>query len=118
MANGQLSYQQGNNFFIIDVNSGLSRQVAALAFQEKPKANEEPKDYLAREEQQLIQYVQKERKASEERFAQRSELQNRNSTLAPEPFYLPKDKELVSASLSPKGDFMLIAITEPQSWRD
>ncbi|WP_287816847.1 prolyl oligopeptidase family serine peptidase, partial [Idiomarina sp.] len=83
-----------------------------------PKANEEPKDYLAREEQQLIQYVQKERKASEERFAQRSELQNRNSTLAPEPFYLPKDKELVSASLSPKGDFMLIAITEPQSWRD
>ncbi|MGM0905311.1 MAG: prolyl oligopeptidase family serine peptidase [Pseudomonadota bacterium] len=118
MANGQLSYQQGNNFFIIDVNSGLSRQVAALAFQDKPKANEEPKDYLAREEQQLIQYVQKERKASEERFAQRSELQNRNSTLAPEPFYLPKDKELVSASLSPKGDFMLIAITEPQSWRD
>ncbi|MGM0428830.1 MAG: prolyl oligopeptidase family serine peptidase [Pseudomonadota bacterium] len=118
MVNGQLSYQQGNNFFIIDVNSGLSRQVAALAFQEKPKANEEPKDYLAREEQQLIQYVQKERKASEERFAQRSELHNRNSTLAPEPFYLPKDKELVSASLSPKGDFMLIAITEPQSWRD
>jgi dipeptidyl aminopeptidase/acylaminoacyl peptidase len=118
MTNGHLSYQQDNNFFVIDVNSGLSRQVASLAFKEKPKANEEPKDYLAREEQQLIQYVQKERKASEERFTQRSELQNRNSTLAPEPFYLPQDKELVSASLSPKGDFMLIAITEPQSWRD
>ena len=118
MANGQLSYQQDNNFFVIDVNSGLSRQVAALIFKEKPKANEEPKDYLAREEQQLIQYVQNERKASEERFAQRSELQSRNSTLAPEPFYLPEGKELVSASLSPKGDFLLVAITDPQSWRD
>ncbi|WP_417440617.1 prolyl oligopeptidase family serine peptidase [Idiomarina sp.] len=118
MTNGQLSYQQGNNFFVIDVNSGLSRQVASLAFKEKPKANEEPKDYLAREEQELLEYVQKERKASEERFAQRSDLQAQNSTLAPEPFYLPENKELVSASLSPKGDFLLVAITEPQSWRD
>ncbi|MCK7458699.1 S9 family peptidase [Idiomarina aminovorans] len=118
MTNGRLSYQQGHNFFVIDVNSGLSRQVAALAFKDQPKANEEPKDYLAREEQQLIQYVQKQRKASEERFAERSELQNRNSTLAPEPFYLPENKELVSASLSPKGDFLLVAITDPQSWRD
>ena len=118
MTNGQLSYQQDNNFFVIDVNSGLSRQVASLAFKEKPKANEEPKDYLAREEQELIQFVQKERKASEERFAQRSNLHAQNSTLAPKPFYLPENKELVSASLSPKGDFLLVAITEPQSWRD
>ncbi|MCP1339513.1 prolyl oligopeptidase family serine peptidase [Idiomarina sp. M1R2S28] len=118
MTNGQLSYQQDNNFFVIDVNSGLSRQVASLAFKEKPKANEEPKDYLAREEQELIQFVQKERQAAEERFEKRSKLQKENATLAPEPFYLPENKELVSASLSPKGDFLLVAITEPQSWRD
>lgn len=62
MTDGSLSYQQGNDFYVVDVNSGLTRQIASIKFEDAPKANEEPKDYLAKEEQQLIQYVQKSAK--------------------------------------------------------
>lgn len=118
MTNGQLSYQQGNAFFVVDVSSGLTQQVASFAFKKAPKANEAPQDYLAREEQALMGYVQKERKAAEARFEKRTELQRNNATLAPEPFYLPEGKELVSASLSPQGNALLVVISETQSWRD
>lgn len=118
MTNGQLSYQQGNAFFVVDVSSGLTQQVASFAFKEAPKANEAPQDYLAREEQSLMGYVKKERKAAEARFEKRTQIQRNNATLAPETFYLPEGKELVSASLSPQGNALLVVISEPQSWRD
>lgn len=118
MTDGSLSYQQGNGFYQVDVRTGLTQQVAAIKFAEQPQANEEPKDYLAREEQQLIEFVQKERKAAEQRFAHQQQLQQSNSSLAPEPFYLDKSKQLVQASLSPNGKQLLVAISSPSKWRE
>jgi len=118
MTDGSLSYQQGNDFYVVDINSGLTRQVASIKFEDAPKANEDPKDYLAKEEQQLIQYVQKERKAAEERFERQQQLQSQNASLAPKPFYLDKSKQLVQARLSPRGDKIVAAISEPNKWRE
>ncbi|MGM0481438.1 MAG: prolyl oligopeptidase family serine peptidase [Pseudomonadota bacterium] len=118
MADGSLSYQQGNDFYVVDVNTGYTRQVASIKFAEAPKANEEPEDYLAREEQQLIKFVQKERKAAQQKFEREQQLQAQNPTLAPKPFYLDKSKELVQARLSPQGDKIIAAISEPQKWRE
>lgn len=118
MTDGNLSYQQGNDFYIIDVDTGHTRQIASLKFAEAPKANEEPKDYLAKEEQQLIEFVQKERRAAQQRFEREQQLQAQNPTLAPKPFYLDKSKELVQARISPRGDQMIIAISEPNKWRE
>lgn len=118
MVDGTLSYQQGNDFYVVDVNSGLTRQVASIKFADAPEANKEPQDYLAKEEQQLIQFVQKERKAAAERFEREQQLQAENPTLAPKPFYLDKSKQLVDARLSPRGDKIIAAISEPQAWRE
>ncbi|MDV6315250.1 prolyl oligopeptidase family serine peptidase [Idiomarina sp. HP20-50] len=118
MVDGSLTYQQGNDFYRVDVKTGLTQQVASIKFEEAPKANEEAKDYLAEEEQKLIEYVQKERRAAKQQFDYQQQLQNQNPSLAPQPFYLDKKKELVQAKLSPTGDYLLVAINEPEGWRD
>ncbi len=38
MVDGTLSYQQGNDFYVVDVNSGLTRQVASIKFADAPEA--------------------------------------------------------------------------------
>src|SRR5690606_21251210 len=74
--------------------------------------------FIAQEQIELIEFVQKERQAQQERFEHSQQLQNENPSLAPESFYLPENKQLVAASLSPAGDKIILAISDPQSWRD
>lgn len=118
LTNGLLAYRQGNEFYTVDPQTGLTQQIAALALRDKPAANTEPKDFIAREQQQLIEFVQVERKNKAERFDYRQQLQRQNSSLAPEPFYLGSGKQIVATSLSPAGDKLLVAVSAPQKWRD
>jgi len=62
--------------------------------------------------------VQKERTAAQERFAARQQLQQENSAVAPMPYYLGDNKQLVAAALSPAGDKLVVVTSDPQSWRD
>src|SRR5690554_1714889 len=77
---GRLAYRQGNDFFVIDPNSGRSEQLVALATADAPTANTEPKDFVASEQQQLIQFVQVERKHKADRFVQQQLLQDSNDS--------------------------------------
>lgn len=117
LIDGRLSYRQGNDFFAIDPRSGLTSQLARLETREAPQANAAAKDFIAREQIELIEFVQKERNDRAERFAQQQLLADSNSSLAPQPFYLGNNKQIVAASLSPAGDKLLVALTSPQSWR-
>lgn len=118
MTDGRLAYRQGNDFFAVDTASGLTEQLASLETRDAPKANEEPKDFIAREQLDLIEFVQKERKIRADRFDQQEALRAANESLAPQPLYLGKGKQIVAASLSPAGNKMLVAISAPNSWRD
>lgn len=115
---GRLAYREGNNFFAVDLASGLTTQVAALKFSEAPEGVKAPEDFIAAEQQQLMTYLQEERQARQEAFDRQQALQANNPSLAPKPFYLGEKKELVAASLSPAGDKLVVAITDPRSWRD
>ena len=117
LTNGQLAYRQNNDFFVVDPASGLTQQIAALETKDAPKANTEAKDFVAREQQELIKFVQVERKNKADRFAQQQQLKQSNSSLAPQPFYLGQGKQVVAASLSPAGDKLIVAISDPQKWR-
>lgn len=118
LTNGHLAYRQENDFFSVDPRSGLTEQIAALALRDKPKANSEPKDFIAREQQDLIEFVQVERKNKADRFAQHEALYAGNASLAPEPFFLGEGKQIVATSLSPAGDKLIVAISAPQKWRE
>ncbi|WP_205701978.1 S9 family peptidase [Pseudidiomarina mangrovi] len=117
LTDGRLSFRQGNDFFAVDPRSGLTTQLASLETREAPEANAPAKDFIAREQIELIEFVQKERNDRAERFAQQQLLADSNSSLAPQPFYLGNNKQIVAASLSPAGDKLLVAITSPQGWR-
>lgn len=114
---GRLSFRQGNDFYAVNTDTGLTTLIASLATREAPQANQAPADFIAREQLDLIAFVGKERADREARFEQQQQLQQANPSLAPEPFYLGHGKQIVAASLSPAGDRLLVAITSPQSWR-
>lgn len=115
---GRLAFREGHDFFAVNVESGLTEQLVALATRSKPEAVSEPKDFIAQEQVDLIKFVQKERAARQARADQDEELTAANDSLAPQPFYLGDNKQIVAASLSPAGDKMVVAVTTPQSWRD
>lgn len=117
LTDGRLAYREENDFFVVEPSTGLTQQIAALETADAPKANSEPKDFVAREQLDLIEFVQVERKNKADRFEQQQTLQNKNESLAPKPFYLGQGKEVVAASLSPAGDKLIVAISEPQKWR-
>ncbi|GAB3024015.1 S9 family peptidase [Bowmanella dokdonensis] len=118
LLDGRLVYQSNNSFVAIDPDSGLTRQLASWKFAEAPKALEEPKDYLAKKQLELIEYVGKERADRKARFEHNQALKAQNASLAPEPFYLPKDFRTVQASLSPDGSKIVLAIEKDEPVRD
>lgn len=118
LTDGRLSYRQNNDFFVVDATTGLTAQLASLATRDAPEPAAEPKDFLAREQLALIEFVQSERDARLARHEQQRSLQQANSAVVPEPFYVGNNKRIVAASLSPAGDRILIAITAQQESRD
>jgi len=115
---GRLAYREGQTFFAVDFATGRTEQLASLKFEKAPTGVKAPQDFIAAEQQQLMEYIQSERAAQQARFDRQQALQQDNPSLAPEPFYLGEGKQLVAASLSPAGDKLVVAISDPQSWRD
>lgn len=115
---GRLSYRVGNDFYAMNLGSGFTELVLSIQNQEAPKGVEEPKDILAREEIDLIEYNRVQRQQRQERFDDQQSLASANSSLAPQPLYIGKNVQVVEASLSPNAEHAIIAVSEPQSWRD
>lgn len=114
---GRLSYRVGNDFYAMNLNNGFTELVLSLQTQEAPKALQEPADILAREEIDLIEYNQVQRRQRQERFDDQQALATNNASLAPQPIYLGNNVQVVEASLAPSADRAIIAVTEPQNWR-
>ncbi|MCC5856461.1 MAG: S9 family peptidase [Idiomarina sp.] len=117
LTDGRLSFRQGNDFYAIHVGSGRTEMLATLSTSDAPVPVSNPRDYLAREEVELIEYNQVQRRQRQERFDHQSELRRSNPTTSPEPFYLGRNLNVVDASLSPAGDRLIVAVSEPTSWR-
>jgi len=113
---GRISFRQGNDFYALDLN-GRTEMVLSLATREAPEAVSEPKDLLEREEIELMEYNQVQRREAQQRFDARQQLQQANPAVAPEPFYLGNNVQVVEASLSPSGDKAIIATMPPMNWR-
>lgn len=112
-ANGKqgISFQRGNSFYTVDANTGMQHQVFDWQFAEKASANKPAEDYIAQEQQKLIEYVRVQRKNSQERFNNQTELEQQNTTLMAKRFYFAEDQTTVFASLSPNTQFAIV-VTE------
>lgn len=118
LLDGKLSFQAGDSIIVLDPINGFREQRASWQFAQEPTALEAPQDYIAEQQQRLIQVIAKKRAEQKLRFEQQQQLQAQNSSLRPLPFYFPKDHETVAASLSPNGRWLVLATQVDNPERD
>jgi len=107
-----VSFQKGNGFYTIDVDSGKYSQVFDWKFAEKKPAVEPADDYIAQEQQKLIKYVQVQRKNATDQRAQQDQLLEQNSSIMTSTFYFDEKHANVLASLSPNGKYAIVVTRE------
>ncbi|MEP7703684.1 prolyl oligopeptidase family serine peptidase [Paraglaciecola sp. 25GB23A] len=118
LLDGKLSFQAGDSIIVLDPINGFREQRASWQFAQQPTALEVPQDYIAEQQQRLIQVIDKKRSEQKLRFEQQQQLQAQNSSLRPLPFYFPKDHETVEASMSPNGRWLLLVTQVDNQERD
>jgi dipeptidyl aminopeptidase/acylaminoacyl peptidase len=117
LSDGRLAFQRGDGYYAIKLDTGMMDLLASWKFAETPKALLDPKDYIAKQQIDLIQFVAKHRADKQSRFDYRQQLQSQNASLAPKPYYLPEKHETVESSLSPDGHYLLLSEHEVLSDR-
>lgn len=115
---GRLSFQSGNAIYSIHPEQGLYELLMTWQFTDKPTAVDEPEDYIAQQQQQLIEVVALKRQQKQLRFDKEQQLAQQNNTLAPADLYFSEGNETVEVSISPNGKWLVLVEQEESSWRE
>ena len=67
MTDGRLMALSGNKFIAIDLSNGTREELLSWEFSDEPKAVEPPKDYIAEQQQSLVEYIKLQRKNRQEK---------------------------------------------------
>ncbi|MEC7825735.1 MAG: S9 family peptidase, partial [Pseudomonadota bacterium] len=118
MTDNRLMARTGDSFIAFDLRTGQQSLLMSWKFADAPTANKPPKDFIAAEQQTLIQYIQVQRKNREDRFEHEAAMRTASTAVAPEPFYFPSGERLVAATLSPNGQHAIVVTTKQGSYRD
>ncbi|SEA48528.1 S9 family peptidase [Alkalimonas amylolytica] len=118
LTDGRLAYRSGWLYFAVDPTTGLTEQLFSIRTEDAPKAPSVPESYLAQEQHKLLEFVALQQRNRTERHQQEQELRQYNPAMPPQSIYVGKDKHIVDASLSPQGNFLLVAIRDQQSSSD
>jgi dipeptidyl aminopeptidase/acylaminoacyl peptidase len=115
--NSQLAYMIGDNYFSWDMASKSSTQLVDLKMGEKPDGVKAPESYIAKEQHKLINFVAWEHKNAKDNENYKKQLTKANKTVFDQTWYLGKDLNVVDSSLSPNGEWLVVALQEDTSWR-
>lgn len=110
--NAGVSFQVGNAFYSIDLDGSNYQQLVGWQFADAPVAVHPAKDYIAREQLKLIEYVNVQRKNRQDREDLRNAIKTQNDAVLAAELYLDKDHINVLASLSPDGKYAIIVSRE------
>ncbi|MFL6232226.1 MAG: S9 family peptidase [Thermoanaerobaculia bacterium] len=104
-------FHRGTDVFIYDLDSGVTVQAADLKLAKDP-AEKDPK-FLAEQQTRLFDVIrQKQEQEKREREEDKS-LRKTDPSRAPLPWYLGKEVQIESTSLSPSGDWLAV-VTAPK----
>ena len=118
MTDGRLMAVSADRFIAINLETGQREELLTWTFADKPSAVDEPKDYIAGEQQTLIEYIKKTRETRQARDELKQQLASQNQAVAPSAFYFDKAHRLAGISVSPNGNFAVVATTERKPFRD
>ncbi|MGQ8363805.1 prolyl oligopeptidase family serine peptidase [Glaciecola sp. 1036] len=113
-----VAYRKGDSFYVVELASGLQYPVLSWQFAEQPTALQAPSDYIAQEQLKLIQYENVVKKYKQDKFNAEQALKASNKTTSTSPIYLDKEHKTLTASLSPDGQWAIIATTLNQPTRN
>ena len=112
----RIMFRRNDTIFIRDLQSGAELQPAVLRLSKDPNADaeQEPTEYLARQQRRLFEHVrQQDARDRFQRQRQREE-EAADPTRTPPPWYLGDDIEIHQSSLSPSG-LWLVLTAAPRS---
>lgn len=118
MTDNRLMATTGDSVVAFDLTTGQQAMLMSWKFEDAPVANKPPKDFIAAEQQTLIQYIQVQRKNRDDAFAHDAAMRAASPAVAPAPFYFPSGDRLVAATLSPDGKHAIVVTTKQGSYRD
>ena len=90
LTDGRLSYLSGYSFYAVDVQTGMTEEIASWAFSERPEALKKPKDYIAKEQLKLISVLSERRNERQKQFDHKLHVAKNNSTVAAQLFHFPQ----------------------------
>jgi dipeptidyl aminopeptidase/acylaminoacyl peptidase len=117
LTNGNVAYRVGNVFYAHDMTSQKIIELANLEMTDGSKSNAAPTSYIAKEQNELIEYVALQQRNKDLRAEQKRQLRVKNSTVTQTNFYLGKGNRVVHASLSPAGDKLIVSVAPAKSAR-
>ncbi len=103
-------FHRGDKVFVRDLDSGLEVQPADLLLKKDPEKKEEKFDYLKEQQTRLFDIIREKQEKEEKAKERERQEQEMDPTRPPLPWYLGEDVELRQASLSPTGQWMLVAL--------
>ncbi len=118
MNNGALAFKAGASYFSWDLKTRTTRQLAELKMADEPKGVTAPDSYLGKEQHKLIEFVALEHKNAKDRETRKNQLKQTNNAVFNQSWHLGKDNNLIDASLSPNGQWLVVALVKDDSWRD
>ncbi|MEW9797009.1 S9 family peptidase [Alteromonas sp. CYL-A6] len=118
MTDNRLMAQSGSKVVAINLTTGQREELVSWSFSEEPVAVKPANDYIAAEQQSLIAYIAKVRQQRQDAADDDEALARASHSVAPAPFYFDPNHQLVAASVSPNGQYAIVATAEKTSWRD
>ncbi len=116
LANGDVAYRVGDKFFQHNIEQNRIIELASLVMSKAP-SGEENLSYIAQENHELIDYLALQKRNDNLRAEQADKLKAQNGTITTTEFYFGNGNRVVYASLSPKGDKMIVSIAKAGSTR-
>ncbi|MCB1647679.1 MAG: DPP IV N-terminal domain-containing protein, partial [Pseudomonadales bacterium] len=108
LTDGNVFWQEDNSIIVYHRPTGTYREIASWRFEKAPTASEPVADFIGREQLALITSLSQKRSEAETSASEREALTEQSGAWAPKPFYLPEDAELIRASYSPAGRWLLL----------
>ncbi|WP_371378710.1 S9 family peptidase [Thalassotalea aquiviva] len=116
LSNGHVAYRVGNIFYQFDTLNNQIRELANLKTSNTPGVAREEQSYISKEQHKLIDYIALQKRNSDLKAKQNSQLMSENDTIATSVFYFGEGKRIANAELSPNGKMMVVSVAKDEPW--
>ncbi len=106
IGNDKLAMRANNQLWIVFIDEGRWELAADFRLQDEP-SDKKNDDFLSQQQRDLFDIIRKREQRKNDRQSVEKQ-QHSSGVLAPQPFYLGKDREITTFSVSPNGRTLIV----------